>query len=233
MPITARYALRGADTGILAIAFPQVRVMKAPHFPEFIADERLVVVSDDEPFTKYPKKEITQITRNADLQLDTRNGFLHFLPTIGVKADDEQIEALLSMEESEFWIEAKLATILKYFPNLADGKIQKQSASLYRLFNALFEDFGEVYRQWNGLARTMSHTQMLSGLMTMTQKAIDGSFTGVSYGYRKVLEKNRPFCHKFNVLLLEYLRTRQDEWCFLGFLAECSDHTRPDLWPSR
>ena len=86
MPLIATYGLKGKDAGILAIAFPNVRVLRDPHFPPFIPDKRIIVVSDEDPFTKYPDKEIIQIRRDATIQLDTREGFLRFLASIKVKA---------------------------------------------------------------------------------------------------------------------------------------------------
>src|SRR3954468_15343189 len=106
MAVISSYGIGGNDVGILAVAFPQVRVLRGPNFPPFIADKKLIVLSDEAPFTKYPDKDIIQITANAKIRLDTRHGFLKFLASSGVRATNEQVERLLEMPDGDFWSEA-------------------------------------------------------------------------------------------------------------------------------
>src|ERR1700730_1146583 len=199
MAVIATYSIAGNDAGILAVAFPQVRVLRGPHFPPFIADKKLIVFSDEDPFTKYPDKDIIQVTTSATTPLDTRHGFLKFLASTGVKASNEQVERLLEMPEGDFWNEAKLATLFKRFPTVSHTNAVQQKGALYRLYDALFEDFAPVYKEYNLLKSSMTQDQILSGLMTMTQKAERvNRIGGISFKYRQMLRRNRRFNSLFN-----------------------------------
>ncbi len=226
MPVIATYGIAGNDAGILAIAFPGVRVLRGPHFPPFIPDQRLIVFSDDDQFLRYPNKEIIQIRNDADIQLDTKRGFLRFLGKLGLRATDEQVETLLVMDDDRFWYHAKIAKILGSFRHLSISEPAR--GALYRLYDALFEDFEKVYVEYHWLRHHMSYEHVLSGLMTMVQKGrIAHRLRSITPHYRRLLVKNQKYDALFTRELLEYLGTKKNEWCFLGFLAECSAHTRP------
>ena len=90
MPIIAQYSFRGEDLGLLAIAFPQVRVVRPPYYP-FLADGRIIVVDEQDPFQPYPEKQIIQIISTGNIQLDSKEGFLRFLASRGLDATEDQL----------------------------------------------------------------------------------------------------------------------------------------------
>src|SRR2546423_1470441 len=104
-------------------------------------DHRVIVFSEDDPFTGYPDKQVIQITKRATTALDTREGILRTLPKWGVKATNYQVGYLRNeMAEAEFWTEIKAALVLKRFPTVprAESTNGKRPATALDLFDKLF-----------------------------------------------------------------------------------------------
>jgi len=233
MPVIARFRFNGKDMGLLTILYPRVKVVKDPYFYPFIPGERIIVVSKDKPFRRYPEKEVIQITPDAITVLDTRKGFLSVLPSFGVKATNYQIRLLLDdMSEEEFWYHAKLSLMLKGFPAIPQNGGRHRRSTVFDLFSNLFTDFDAVYRHYWDLRKTRSMDHIFKALLDMTAKARDLNKYSVHPYYRSLLRKSRPYLPLWLVALENFLRCdRRDDWIFLGMLAMCSSHTRPDSWP--
>ncbi len=235
MAVVATYGLMGKDAGILAIAFPGVRVLRGPGFPAFVFDQHLIVFSDLDPFTCYPEIEIIQITQNAAMHLDSREGFLRFLATQRVKATAYQIELLRTMNEEDFWPEAKMALLTEEFPTIPRAAPAEKRGALYRLFDVLFEDFDRAYVEYQLLRRSASPFAIFSGLVTMHLKSsgLEPAY-GVTPFYRKILHKNRAHTRTFKRAVLEHLGSvgnpqSATDCAMLAFLLQCSD---PEKWDS-
>lgn len=226
MPVIARYGFVGNDFGLLAIAFPLIRVLKPPFYP-FVCEPRVIVITDERDFRAYPDKEVIQITSRASIKLDTRDGFLAFLAQSDVKATASQLEALRGMNDLDFWNEVKLARVLGRFPTLTKEWISSGS-NIFKLFITLFDDFGATYRHYHLSGRP--YPVVVSSLMTMMIKARKVEAISVSPQYKKVLRKNRIYVPLFSRALLEYFQSPMREIDFLTFLAECSHHTRHEPW---
>lgn len=234
MPVIDRFRFNGKDMGLLAVLYPRVKVIKDPHFYPFIPGKRIVVVSEDKPFLRCPEKEVIQITSDAIIVLDTREGFLRVLPRFGVKATNYQLRLLLEdMSDEEFWYHAKLSLLLKGFPTIPhDGKRQRHS-TVFNVFENLFVDFDAVYRHYWNLRKTRSADHIFKALLEMTIKLNDVQRYSVSPYYRRVLVKNRKYLPLFLVALENFIRCfdRRDDWLLLGMLATCSSHIRPESYP--
>lgn len=229
MAVIAQYGLAGDDTGILAVVFPGVRVLRGPQFPEFVLEKRLIVVSDKKPFPYYLEKEIIQISTGADWQLDTRRGFLRYLAQSGVKATNSQVEALLEMEDEHFWPEAKCALLLGRFPNVPKKQIAGESGRVYQLYSVMFEEFSAAYVEYHRLRTRMPWHAVFSALLTMALKARNVGRRGdLSPFYRKLLLKNRKFDGVFRQALERLMLNKRNRWRpedekhFLTFLLECA-----------
>ena len=234
MAVIDRFRFKGKDYGLLVVLFPKLPILQPP-FYEFVPSKRVIVISEDEPFTRYPKKEVIPIA------LDTREGFLRALAKRGVKATDHQIRLLLyDMSEEEFWYLAKIAVVLKYFPNVPTERSQKRSTVL-NLFQSLFHDFGATFRHYHNLREFRSPRDILVVLMEMNVKARDLHKHTVKPYYRKVLLENRKYVPLFQMSLLMWLeatnpaprghdsKPKSSEYAaMLSFLWRCSAHKIPD-----
>lgn len=236
MPIIDKYRLEGKDPGILAIAFPGVRLLRGPHFPPFVPGHRLIVISDLDPFPFYADREVIQIRRDAAIALDTNEGFLKFLAKSGVKATRGQVEELLEMDDDDFWHEAKLGRVMGYFPNLPPERVKRRRGAVYRLYDKLFEDFDAVYREFYTLVEVdkKSCSSILSSLLTMVLKSQDANRRGgKSEYYYQILKKNQKNVRKFKRLLLDVIRGGMGpplpEKRLLSFLHACSQPEENDL----
>lgn len=234
MAITARYRFVGSDMGLLALAFPRRRVLKGPIFEPFIPNKEIIVVSEDPNFSRYPDKDIIQIISTAEIAVDTRVGFLRILGTQGVKAENDQVRTLLThFSDEEFWIAAKLATVLKCFPTVPLEPIDRKQGPMMRLFDALFEDaLGTIWFTYWELRKSLSTDMILCAVMEMMCKAKRPDEAKVSYYYRQILKKNHRCFPIFRSALNDFItQTQRDDLDLLGFFACCSAHTRPPIYP--
>jgi hypothetical protein len=230
--IIAQYRFCGKDMGLLAIAFPRVRVLKGPLFYEFIPGKRVIVVSEDQNFAKYPDKQVIQIISSAPLALDSREGFLSFLAKQGVKASDHQVRVLLNeTDDRQFWELAKIAAVLKGFPTIPLSARLENNSTVVKLLDKLFEDFAEVYQHYWQLRKARSTKSMLFCLMDMMTHARDPHRYSVRSRYRTILRKNQRYLPLFDIGLLELVESGMelDDWKMLSLLAFCSAHARPPL----
>jgi hypothetical protein len=194
MAVIAQYRFVGKDTGLLALAFPQTRVVKGPMFPAFIPDRRIIVVSEDPHFSRYPDKELIQIISSASIAIDTKDGFLRILGKQGVQASSSRLRNLLKFySDEDFWHLAKLAVVLKGFPSVPEEPIDRPVGPMMKLFDALFEDFQMVYALFCELRRNLSTDDILCAVMDMMQKAKRPDEARVSYYYRQILRKNHRY----------------------------------------
>lgn len=226
MAVIAKYGISGKDYGILAVAFPGVRQCRKP-FPLFVGETKVIVIADDPHLEVYPDKEVIQICRDAEVVLDTRMGFLKFLGSLGVRGTDNQVQELLLMDDRDFWEEAKIASLLKYFPRTTPSK-DPHSGKLYRLYDVLFTtDFETIYREYYKLHQTQSHEKIISGLLTMNLKGREVNRRGdFRPYYRNILQKNRPCEPIFKAAALNYFESRMGKMDFLSFLYQCSEKSQ-------
>jgi hypothetical protein len=239
MAVVAQFRFKGPDHGLLVILYPGVPILTV--FYEFVTNKRVIVISEDKPFTRYPKKEVIQITSRATIALDTRDGFLRTLAKRGVKATNHQIRLLrYDLSEEEFWYIAKIAVVLKYFPNLPTGGSHEQSTVL-DLFKSLFHDFGATYRHYCNLRESRSARDILYVLMAMNVKARDLHKYAVNPYYRKVLRENRKYVPLFQMSLHMWLKAFNaaprdycgeprfaEDTALVSFLWRCSAYKIPD-----
>jgi hypothetical protein len=235
MPVIAQYRFRGRDLGLLAVAFPQVRLLTGPLFYEFIPDKKVIVVSEEKNFNRYPAKEVIQIISSAAIAVDTRSGFLQLLAKKGIKPSSHQQRLLLNYyTESEFWKRVKLAAVIGDFP---DSLVPKEGLgtddfAMLRLFDKLFEDFPSVWRSYCFLRRMLSHVEIFCAVVDMMDNVNKPDFVrSVKPFYRSILQKSRQYRSLFLLGLDMYLETDRDELDLLGFFAFCSAHKRPHEWP--
>jgi hypothetical protein len=234
MSVIAKYRFKGKDLGLLAIAFPQVRVLKGPLFYEFIPDKRVIVVSEDDPFTRYPKKEVIQIISSAPIALDTRLGFLRALSSQGVKPPTQgQVRLLLDYTDDEFWECVKIATVLRAFPGdlIPKEGLGKDKFAMLDLFANLFFDFPKVWRAYWRLRRLLSTKAIFCRVVDMMQKSRDRNYARtVKPYYRRLLEQNQRYFPLFVMALDSYCQTQRDDGELLALFSMCSAHTRPPTW---
>jgi hypothetical protein len=227
MAVIDRFRFKGKDHGLLVVLFPGVPILTT--FYEFVTNKRVIVISEDEPFTRYPKKEVIQITSRATLALDTREGFLRTLAKRGVRASDYQCWLLLhDMSEEEFWYIAKIAVVLKYFPNVPTEASHNKQSTVLDLFQSLFQDFGDVYRHYHSLRKSRSARNILYVLMDMNVKARDLHKYAVSPYYRKVLRENRKYVPLFRMSLHMWLRAFRHTP--RGYLPEAKFNEDAAMW---
>jgi hypothetical protein len=233
MPVIDRFRFVGKDMGQLTLLYPRVKVIRDPYFYSFIPWKRIIVVSEEKPFRRYPDKEVIQITSDAPIALDTRKGFLGVLPRYGVKATSYQLRLLLEdMSDEEFWYHAKQSLLLKGFPAIPLEGGRYRRSTVLDLFDSLFVDFGAVYRHYQDLRRDRSANHILQALLDMTAKARELHKHSVHPFVRSVLKKNRKYLPLWLAALDKFLRAgRSDDQALLGLFATCSSHTRPESWP--
>lgn len=216
--IVEQYTLAPENLGLLAIFFPQKRVVRDP-LPFFIAETELVVVSERIPVA-YEQKKVIQVSRILGKRLDSRDGCLEFLTGKGMKVAEEVHKDLLSMEEEDFWKKVKLAILLGHFQKHGED----EASSVFEIFSSMFESFDvayKVYRRFTG-----NYKPLFSALLTMMAKTQLTDTPGISPGYKKVLLKNRPYYHHYRMKVLEYLETEMTELDFVTFLADLSESKR-------
>ena len=238
MAVIAQYRFVGKDLGLLALAFPGIRVIKGPPFYPFVPDKRIIVVSEEEHFSRYPDKEIIQIISTATIALDTKQGFLSVLAGQGVAATDHQLRLLLEdFTDEEFWYLAKLAVVLKGFPSIPEDGSREQGATVFDLFDNLFEDFDKVYRIYWSLLKVRSREGILCSVIEMVNNAKNLNLRVFHPYYMKLLRKNRRYFPLFAILLEKFLletdwdvKTERDDMDVLWLFAFCSAHTRPPRW---
>jgi hypothetical protein len=235
MPVIAQYRFGGSDLGLLAIAFPQVRVVRPPYYP-FLADGRIIVADEQDPFRPYPEKQIIQIISTAEIQLDSKEGFLRFLASRGLDATEDQLQQLWDMDGEWFWCQAKYACALNSLANIPKVYPPCEYSTVLDLFECLFENFGAVYRHYERLRPRPNNAQLVSALMTMMVKTEAPEKVSGSWRYRKILQKNRQYRRHFQRAVLQYienelpLNSTMTDLHFLAFASECSEHTRPDTF---
>lgn len=221
------YSCREENRGLLAIAFPQIPVLRAPFMP-FVTQRRVIVFSEDPNFDKYPEKEVIQISRKSPRALDTKDGFLKFLATRGIRANKHQYGQLMELSSDFFWSEVKLATVLRKFPNIPSGRPNDRRSTVFDIFANLFVDFGETYKHYR--ASKLPYKVVIASLITMMRKARLVDRLNVRDGYRRLLKKNQQYQVIFGANLLDYIEeSDMGEMDAVAFLAACSEHTRPPL----
>ena len=206
----------------------------------FLADRRVIVVSDDQPFRHYTDREVIQVTRYAKLVLDSRVGFLKFLrECCGIKITPFQREILLDeekMDDDHFWREAKLARVNRRIfgiPEVAPAGSEQRTTAL-DMFESLFDDYGETYRRYRQSG--LHHQVALYSLMSMMQRTRKPEgLQQTSRRYRDMLVKNRNYRRRYLVALKEYTDNPErknahisEDSAFLTFLFDCStdEHLR-------
>ena len=240
MPVILQVCLQSRDRGILAIAFPQTRVLRGPPFPMFLAEHRVVVLSDEQPFRHYADREIIQVTHHAKLVLDSRRGFLKFLrECCGVKITPFQRETFLDEEETDdeqFWREAKLARVNRRIWGIPETSPTDSDPrpTIKDMFETLFEDYGETYRRYR--QSRVHHQVAMYSLMTMMERSRKPEgLQRTSRRYREMLVKNRKYRRRYLVALKEYTDNPErenkhisEDNAFLTFLFDCStdEHLR-------
>lgn len=217
--ITVQYSLEPENSGLLAVLFPQKRIVRDP-LPFFVADNELVVVSERIPQV-YEHKKVIQISRHAGIKIDTRAGVLEFLKAeLSWKVSEEQQKVLESMDEEEFWKLIKLSRVLGHLPKQQEDHF----ATIFTIFDGMFESFEKsfkAFRLYNG-----PHRVIFSALLTMMAKTQMTETIGVSAGYKKVLLKNKPYFGLFKMKTMDYLESKMTELDFISFLAGLSEAKR-------
>jgi hypothetical protein len=235
MPIIAQYRFGGKDLGLLAIAFPQVRVIRPPYYP-FLAADRIIVVDEQDPFQVYPDKDIIQIISTAEIQLDSKEGFLRYLASRGIAATEDQLQQLWNMDGPCFWQEAKYACAMNSLINIPEVYSPTEYSTVLDLFDCLFEDFDAVFRHYYRLLPRPNNAQLVSSLITMMIKTETPERVNGGWRYKKILQKNRKYRQHFKRALFQYiddekpLNSKMTDFHFLSLAAECSEHTRPDTF---
>ena len=232
MPVIARFRVSPENIGLLAVALPQVRLLRRP-FPAFLGAKRVIVVCDDDPFTRYPETEVIQLTSRAPFELDSRSGFLAFMKkNRGVTVTKYQEDRMLfELDDADFWRIAKLALYLKSVPELPLERVPGE-ATVLDVFETLFEDFGETYRRYRN-SRTPAPV-LFSSLLTMMNKTIDvDQRGGIKPYYRRILKKNQKYLRRYRIAFLrhrDFLSLRMDsdrrairDMDMVDFLGDCSD----------
>lgn len=230
MAIIASYSFRGTDHRLLSVCFPGVYVAK-DLFPEFLTDKRVIVYQSDEDRDPYPRKEVIRINPYADIQLDTREGFLRFLAKSGVRATNFQVDTLLDMPDNEFWREATLACSEKRFPNIPlNDHAGDQDSTFLDLYRSLFRSFDETFFHYNRLTRSYRPTHILIRVARMMANArkVD-RLTGLSAGYRAVLIQNLAHANLFACQLAEFLDGMAPELT-IRESSEIGRGSYPDRW---
>jgi hypothetical protein len=235
MPVIAQYRFGGTDLGLLAIAFPQVRVIRPPYYP-FLPDSRIIVVDEQDPFQGYPDKEIIRIISTADIALDSKEGFLRYIGSCGMPATEDQLQQLLDMDGECFWQEAKCACLLNSLERIPEVYTPTEYSRYLDLFECLFEDFDGVFRHYYRLRPRPNNAQLVSSLIASMIKAQTPHRVSGSWRYRKILQKNRRYIPHFKRALFQYiedekpLNSEMTDLHFWSFAAECSEHTRPKMF---
>lgn len=238
MSVTAKYRFNGNDYGLLAVAFPQTRIVGPPYYP-FVTDQRIIVIDEQDPFERYPDKNIIQIISTASVALDSKEGFVRFLLKRGVRATADQWTQLLELEGGMFWDEAKYACVVGTFANIRKRCSPAEFSTVLDLFDALFEDFDAVYRHYEQLRPKPKPHQLVSSLTTMMLKT-RAPEKERGRRYRQILEKNRKYEAHFILSVIEAFESdgssmteKMTDIDFLSFAADCSAHTRPNSLSSK
>jgi|ERR1043166_6477797 hypothetical protein len=233
MPVIAQYCFSGNDLGLLALAFPQVRVIRPPYYP-FLADDRIIIVDEQDPFQLYPDKDVIQIISTAQIELDSKEGFLRYLASRGLPATEHQLQQLWEMEGEMFWNEAKYACVLNSLGRIPAGYAPDEYSTIVDLFDCMFENFDAAFRHYYRLRPRPNNGQLVSALITMMKKTEAPQKVNGSVRYRRSLQKNRQYRRHFQRAICQYidddkpLNSRMSDLHFLSLLAECSEHTRPE-----
>jgi hypothetical protein len=227
--VVEKYRLVGSDYALLAIAFPNVPWVRAGMAVamSFVTAKRLIVFSEDDLLPQFSDAEVIQIASTAAIALNTRNGFLRFLASKGVRPTRYQLRQMLVLDDWDFWQMVKRAWLLKSFSSVLPKTEADGVPTMLDLFNVFFEDFGEVYRLYERMRSTWRHKQIISGLITMMIKTQNYGRRTVSPYYSKVLAKNAKYIELFRQKILDYLESEMNEIDFLSFAAACTQHTRP------
>lgn len=198
--------------------FPGWRVVSDP-LPPFIAENQLVVISER---TKdpYPSKSTIQITHRADVKLDSREGFIRFLQSRGVKITEDHQKDLSSLEDTDFWPLAKLM----YITGKYEAPEVARTGSIFQLFKGLFDSYAESYKSFRYAG--VSHKQAFSSLLTMMLKTQHADTITASPFYKKALLANKLYYGYFQKAVLNYLDSEMKEPDFLALLLECSSVKR-------
>ena len=206
----------------------------------FLAEHRVVVLSDEQPFRHYADREIIQVTRRAKLVLDSRRGFLRFLrECCGVKITPFQCETLLdeeSTDDEKFWREAKLARVNRRVWSIPEAGSAESDPrpTIKDIFETLFEEYGETYRRYR--QSEVHHQVAMYSLMTMMERTRKPEgLQNTGRRYRDMLVKNRKYRRRYLVALKEYTDNLErekahisEDSAFLTFLFDCStdEHLR-------
>lgn len=229
--VTEKYRFVGRDYGLLVIAFPHVQWIRPTTLVDrlFIPAKRIIVFSEQDPLVGFSEKEVIQVISTAPIAIDTRDGFLRFMASKGVRPTRHQLKQLLGLDDSDFWRLVKTAWLLKAFSNLPapdDGTMP----TMLDLFEVFFEDYGAVYRLYEQMKVTWGYRAIVLALITMMIKATDCRRRIAHPYYRRILEKNARYLDLFRRSLIAYLESPMNEIDFLSLAARCTQHTRtPDL----
>lgn len=242
MPVIDKLRFAGKDLGLLAVLYPGVRVFRSEeYYPPFVCDAQVIVVSEEEPLRCFPEKQVIQVTsRAAGNAVDSRIGFLEILAKRGVKATNHQVRYLAEEAEDEnFWFLAKSALILKRIPDASsEGPGPINSATVYRLFDKLLEDFDEAAKIYLQLQRNMTPREIISALLTMVVKSMNPRAYNVNGYYRSILEKNQKYLPVFRKAYWAYYLDDNSKGGFrdsdsemvsvFAMIGACPAHTRPE-----
>lgn len=204
-----------ANYGLISYLWPEYRWVFYPYTP-FVPESRLIVVCDMER-DLYPAKTCIYLTKHKGVKVDTKQGFIEVLGTRW-SLNDKLKATLLALDDTEFWECAKYFWLMGTLPYTTDTDT---TASTFKVFRALFSDYGTAYSMYRSMQR--SYRAVFSGLLSMMLKSQSELVTAdASPIYKRVLQENRIYMVWFRKCVTEYLSSDRRERDFLTFMWQCS-----------
>lgn len=211
-----------ANYGLISYLWPEYRWVFYPYTP-FVPESHLIVVCDMER-DLYPTKTCIYLTKHKGVKVDTKQGFIEVLGTRW-SLNNKLKTALLALDDTEFWDSAKYFWIMGTLPYTTDTDT---TASTFKVFKALFSDYGTAYAMYRSMQR--SYRAVFSGLMSMMLKSQSELVTADASGvYKRVLQENRIYMGWYRKCVTEYLSSDRRERDFLTFLWQCSQARRGSI----
>lgn len=200
-------------SGILQVFFPDYKVVREP-IPPFFLGKKCILMTEKE-VDPYPVPTIL-FTRKG-LNLSSKEGVVKFLENRGYSISDSLKSTFQIMDDEVFFDSIKIFYLLKSFPS----NFSENQSTVFEIFKNLFVSFKDSYSLYR--KSELPYNVILSSLLTMMLKAKDPVNQKVSYGYKKVLEKNHSFYPLFRRILLDYTQSEMKEKDFITFLLNCSE----------
>ena len=169
----------------------------------------------------YPTKVCIYLTKHNGVKVDTKQGFITILSERWA-LDDKLKGMLLALDDTEFWEAGKYFWLMGTLPYALGTDT---TASVFKVFRALFSDYGTAYAMYRAMQR--SYKAVFSGLLSMMLKSQAELVTAdASPVYKRALQENRIYMGWFRRCVTDYLSSDRTERDFLTFLYQCSQARR-------